>query len=80
MRRLENEDEEKFWEAWIKDDLIFVYRYGKIGSPGHTKLKKLKTRAEAEAELEARVAEKLAEGFADPNAEEAAEDAAEGED
>ena len=32
VRRLENEDEEKFWEAWIKDDLIFCYKFGKIGS------------------------------------------------
>jgi len=69
MRRLENEDEEKFWEAWIKDDLIFCYRYGKIGAAGHTKLKKFKTKAEAEAELEAKLAEKLEEGFAEPGAE-----------
>ena len=73
MRRLENEEEDKFWEAWIKDDLIFCYRYGKIGSNGHTKLKKFKTRAEAEAELEEKLAEKLEEGFEEPDAEEAEE-------
>ena len=73
MRRLENEDEEKFWEAWIKDDLIFCYRYGKIGSAGHTKLKKFKTQAEAEAELEAKLAEKLEEGFTEPGAEDEGE-------
>jgi predicted DNA-binding WGR domain protein len=74
VRRLENEDEEKFWEAWIKDDLIFCYRYGKLGSNGHTKLKKFKTRAEAEAELEQKLQEKLDEGFAEPGAEEAEEE------
>ncbi|MGO8994477.1 MAG: WGR domain-containing protein [Polyangiaceae bacterium] len=68
-RRLENEDEEKFWEAWIKDDLIFCYRFGKIGSPGGTKLKKFKTAAEAQAELEEKLEQKLAEGFAEIGAE-----------
>jgi predicted DNA-binding WGR domain protein len=77
MRRLENADEEKFWEAWVKDDLIFCYRYGKIGSQGHLKLKKFKTKAEAEAELEEKLAEKLEEGFEEPGAEDAEEDAEE---
>lgn len=49
MRRLENADEEKFWEAFVKDALIFCYRYGKIGSSGHLKIKKFAPRAEAEA-------------------------------
>ena len=40
VRRLENDDEDKFWEAFIKDDVIFVYKYGKRGSTGATKLKK----------------------------------------
>ncbi|WP_394822784.1 WGR domain-containing protein [Pendulispora albinea] len=65
IRRLENEDEEKFWEAWIKDGLIFCYRYGKLGSAGHTKLKKFKTQAEAEDELAKKLEEKLAEGFSE---------------
>jgi len=69
-RRLENEDEEKFWEAWIKDELTFCYRYGKIGSPGGTKLKKFKTAAEAQAELEEKLQQKLAEGFVEIGAEE----------
>jgi predicted DNA-binding WGR domain protein len=75
MRRLENEDEEKFWEAWIKDDLIFCYRYGKIGSSGHTKLKKFRTRAEAEAELEETLAKKLEEGFEEPGTDDTDDDA-----
>jgi predicted DNA-binding WGR domain protein len=66
MRRLENEEDDKFWEGWIKDDLIFCYRFGKIGASGHIKIKKFKTRAEAEAELEARWKEKLGEGFSEP--------------
>ena len=70
VRRLENEDEEKFWEAWIKDDLIFCYRYGKIGSAGGTKIKKFKTAAEAQAELEEKLQQKLDEGFSEPGAEE----------
>jgi len=77
MRRLENADEEKFWEAWVKDDLIFCYRYGKIGSQGHLKLKKFKTKAEAEAELEEKLAEKLEEGFEEPGAEDAEDEAEE---
>jgi predicted DNA-binding WGR domain protein len=68
-RRLENEDEEKFWEAWIKDEVIFCYRFGKIGSPGGTKLKKFKTAAEAQAELEEKLQQKLAEGFTELGAE-----------
>lgn len=63
IRRLEHQREEKYWEAWIKDELIFCYRYGKLGSPGHTKLKKFKTGAEAAAELEEKLKEKLREGF-----------------
>jgi predicted DNA-binding WGR domain protein len=74
MRRLENEDEEKFWEAWIKDDLIFCYRYGKIGSSGHLKIKKFATRPEAEAELEDKLKEKLREGFSEPGAPETEEE------
>jgi predicted DNA-binding WGR domain protein len=80
MRRLENADEDKFWEAWVKDDLIFCYRYGKIGSQGHLKLKKFKTKAEAEAELEEKLAEKLEEGFEEPGAEDAEEEAEESAD
>jgi predicted DNA-binding WGR domain protein len=75
-RRLENEDEEKFWEAWIKDEVIFCYRFGKIGSPGGTKLKKFKTAAEAQAELEEKLQQKLAEGFTELGA----EDGEDGED
>lgn len=77
MRRLENEDEDKFWEAWIKDDLIFCYRFGKLGSSGHTKIKKFKSRAEAEAELEEKLAEKIEEGFAEIGGEEAESEEAE---
>ncbi len=80
MRRLENADEEKFWEAWVKDDLIFCYRYGKIGSSGHLKIKKFASRAEAEAELEEKLAEKLEEGFEEPGADGAAEKASDDED
>ncbi len=67
MRRLENEDEEKFWEAWVKD-AIFYYRFGKIGSPGQTKLKRFSTDAEAEVELEEKLQEKLKQGFAEAGA------------
>jgi predicted DNA-binding WGR domain protein len=70
VRRLENDDEGKFWEAWIKDDLVYCWKFGKIGSSGHTKIKKFKTRADAEAELEARLEEKLGEGYVEPGAEE----------
>ncbi|HEX4513462.1 MAG TPA: WGR domain-containing protein, partial [Polyangiaceae bacterium] len=75
MRRLEHEDEEKFWEAWIKDDAIFCYRFGKIGTTGQTRIKRHATRAEADADLEENIQRKLKEGF-----EEKSEDAAEKED
>lgn len=62
-----------------QDDLIFCYRYGKIGASGHTKLKKFKSRAEAEAELEAKLQEKLDEGFSEPDtADETAVDESDG--
>jgi len=64
MRRLENADEEKFWEAWVKD-AVFYFRFGKIGSPGQTKLKRFKTTAEAEAELKKKLDEKLTQGFSE---------------
>jgi predicted DNA-binding WGR domain protein len=73
MRRLENDDEEKFWEAWVKD-AIFYYRFGKIGSPGQTKLKRFSTDAEAEVELEEKLQEKLTQGFAEPGATKEASD------
>jgi predicted DNA-binding WGR domain protein len=63
MRRFEHQADAKFWEAWIKDEVAFCYRFGKLGSAGHTKLKKFATRDQAEAELRERVEEKLAEGF-----------------
>ena len=72
MRRLEHEDEEKFWEAWIKDDNVFCYRFGKIGTQGQTRIKRHASHAEAEADLEDNVQRKLKEGF-----EEKSEDAAE---
>jgi predicted DNA-binding WGR domain protein len=72
MRRLENEDEDKFWEAWVKD-AIFYYRFGKIGSPGQTKLKRFTTDADAEVELEEKLQEKLKQGFAEPGEKEAEE-------
>lgn len=75
MRRLEHEDEEKFWEAWIKDDAIFCYRFGKIGTTGQTRIKRHASKAEAEADLEENIQRKLKEGF-----EEKSEDAEEKED
>ena len=75
MRRLEHEDEEKFWEAWIKDDTIFCFRFGKIGTTGQTRIKRHATREEAEADLEENIQRKLKEGF-----EEKSEDAEEEED
>jgi predicted DNA-binding WGR domain protein len=63
MRRLEHEDEEKFWEAWIKDDAIFCYRFGKIGTTGQTRIKRHATKEEAEADLEDNIQRKLKEGF-----------------
>lgn len=69
-RRLENEDENKFWEAWVKDG-VFYYRFGKIGSQGQTKLKRFKTDAEAQAELEEKLEEKLGQGFSEGDKEEA---------
>ncbi len=63
MRRLENSDEEKFWEAWIKDETVFMYRFGKIGTQGQTRLKRHATKDEADADLEDNVARKLKEGF-----------------
>jgi len=61
MRRLEHEDEEKFWEAWIKDDTIFCFRFGKIGTTGQTRIKRHATREEAEADLEDNIQRKLKE-------------------
>jgi uncharacterized protein (TIGR02996 family) len=80
MRRLENNDEEKFWEAWVKD-AVFYFRFGKIGTQGQTKLKKFKTDAEAEAELEEKLREKLKQGFTegDGSEEEEAEEREEDE-
>jgi predicted DNA-binding WGR domain protein len=63
MRRLEHAGEEKFWEAWIKDDAIFCYRFGKIGTSGQTRLKRHATRAEADADLEENIGRKIEEGF-----------------
>lgn len=63
MRRLEHEDEEKFWEAWIKDDTIFCFRFGKIGTTGQTRIKRHPTREAAEADLEENIQRKLKEGF-----------------
>jgi predicted DNA-binding WGR domain protein len=68
MRRFENQADAKFWEAWIKDDIVFCYRYGKLGSAGHTKLKKFATRDQAEAELREKLEEKLTEGFVEVGA------------
>jgi predicted DNA-binding WGR domain protein len=81
MRRLEHEDEEKFWEAWIKDDAIFCYRFGKIGTTGQTRIKRHASREEAEADLEENIQRKLKEGFEEKSgdAEEEEEDAAEEE-
>jgi len=74
MRRLENADEEKFWEAWIKNDLIFCYRFGKLDSSGHTKIKKFATREEAEAALEEALQAKLDEGYEEQTQAAAAEE------
>jgi predicted DNA-binding WGR domain protein len=63
MRRLENSSEQKFWEAWVKDDVFFCWRFGKLGASGHTKLKKFGSKNLADAELEARLGEKLHEGY-----------------
>jgi predicted DNA-binding WGR domain protein len=63
MRHLEHAAEDKFWEAWIKDDTTLFYRFGKSGSQGQTRVKRFGTRAEAEADLEENVGRKLAEGF-----------------
>src|SRR5678810_1020032 len=82
LRRLEHEDEEKFWEAWIKDDAILCYRFGKIGTTGQTRIKRHATREEAEADLEYNIQRKLKEGFeekSEDDAEEKEEDAAEEE-
>jgi predicted DNA-binding WGR domain protein len=81
MRRLEHEDEEKFWEAWIKDETIFCFRFGKIGTTGQTRIKRHSTRAEAEADLEDNIQRKLKEGFEEKSedAEEEEEEAAEEE-
>jgi len=82
MRRLEHEDEEKFWEAWIKDDAIFCYRFGKIGTTGQTRIKRHASREEAEADLEDNIQRKLKEGFeekSEDGEEKEEEDAAEEE-
>ncbi len=63
MRRLEHAGEDKFWEAWIKDDAIFCYRFGKIGTQGQTRIKRHPSRAEAETDLEENIQRKLDEGF-----------------
>ena len=86
MRRLEHEDEEKFWEAWIKDETIFCFRFGKIGTTGQTRIKRHPTREAAEADLEENIQRKLKEGFeeksedAEEEEEEAAEEESEEED
>jgi predicted DNA-binding WGR domain protein len=65
MRRLEHADEDKFWEAWIKDDTILCYRFGKTGTQGQTRIKRHASHAEAEADLEDNVQRKIKEGFSD---------------
>ncbi len=71
MRRLEHADEDKFWEAWIKDDNVFCFRFGKIGSQGQTRIKRHATRKEADEDLEENVARKLKEGFTEKSEEDA---------
>jgi predicted DNA-binding WGR domain protein len=68
MRHLEHAGEDKFWEAWIKDETTLFYRFGKIGAQGQTRVKRFATRAEAEADLDENVERKRAEGFKEKGA------------
>jgi predicted DNA-binding WGR domain protein len=52
----------KFWEGSIDGD-VFTARFGKIGSAGQTKAKRLKTAAAAAKELEKLAKEKRAKGY-----------------
>ncbi len=54
----------KFWEGWVEGSTFFV-RFGKIGTDGQTKLKKLASPSAAAAELGKLVAEKRKKGYVD---------------
>ncbi len=64
MIRLECKDgaHYKFWEAEVKGAALHVH-FGRIGTAGQSRVKKLKTPAAAQAELEKVMREKLAHGY-----------------
>jgi uncharacterized protein (TIGR02996 family) len=53
----------KFWEVWTDAETLYV-RFGKIGTQGQTKLKKLASDSAATAERAKLVAEKTKKGYA----------------
>jgi predicted DNA-binding WGR domain protein len=65
MVRLECKDgaHYKFWEAEVKASSLIVH-FGRIGTEGQVKAKKLPSPAAAQAELEKLIREKLAKGYA----------------
>ncbi len=65
MIRLECKDgaHYKFWEAEVKASSLVVH-FGRIGTEGQVKAKKLASPAAAQAELEKLIREKLAKGYA----------------
>jgi len=52
----------KFWEGWVEGNTLSV-RFGKIGTDGQTKLKKLASPTTARAELAKVLAEKRKKGY-----------------
>ncbi len=66
MRKLEIAGD-KFYEIWT-ENLTIKFRFGKIGSKGQLKLKKLDTPARVAEEVERLVAAKLKEGFVEVGA------------
>ncbi len=61
----------KFWEGWVEGRTLFV-RFGKIGTDGQTREKKLATPAAAAAELAKVSAEKRKKGYVEAGAKKAA--------
>ena len=62
LRRYELADENKFWEIWSEAQVVY-FRFGKSGSQGQTKLKKVASPEAAVSEESRLVAEKEKQGY-----------------
>ncbi|MGE0403659.1 MAG: WGR domain-containing protein, partial [Kofleriaceae bacterium] len=61
--RLEHEDEGKFWEVEVKGTKHYI-KFGKIGSPGQTRLTEVGSATGAYADAHKRAMQKRKEGYA----------------